>query len=230
MSIAENVAHIRAEMEAAAVRCGRNPKEIKLCAATKMNDADAVRQAIAAGVDCCGENRVQELTMKLSQNAYEGAPVHFIGHLQTNKLKLVLPYAYMVQSVDSLHLLEDIEKWGSINDKVIRVLLELHLGAEETKHGLSEDEITEILNSVSKYPHVRFCGIMGMATNTDDESVVRADFEHIAVLRQRLVASHPELPDFKELSIGMSQDYKIAIECGATIVRIGSDIFGPREY
>ena len=205
------------------------PPEVELVAVSKFHPAPLLQEAYDQGQRIFGESRVQELQAKQAALPKD-IQWHFIGHLQTNKLKLVLPYAYMVQSVDSIHLLEDIEKWGSINDKVIRVLLELHLGAEETKHGLTEDEITEILNSVSKYPHVRFCGIMGMATNTDDESVVRADFEHIAVLRQRLVASHPELPDFKELSIGMSQDYKIAIECGATIVRIGSDIFGPREY
>ena len=105
MSIAENVARVRREMEEAAIRCGRDPKSIKLCAATKMNDADAVRQAIAAGVDCCGENRVQELTAKLAENAYEGAPVHFIGHLQTNKVKQVVGKVDLIQSVDSLRLL-----------------------------------------------------------------------------------------------------------------------------
>ena len=110
MSIAENVAHIRAEMEAAAVRCGRNPKEIKLCAATKMNDSEAVREAIRCGVDCCGENRVQELTAKAAQNAYEGAPVHFIGHLQTNKVRQVVGRVALIQSVDSLRLLEAIHR------------------------------------------------------------------------------------------------------------------------
>lgn len=219
MSIASKITELHNEL----------PQDVKLVAVSKFHPSECVMEAYNAGQRLFGENRPQEFAMKCKELPQD-IQWHFIGHLQTNKLKLVLPYAYMVQSVDSLHLLEDIEKWGSNNDKVIRVLLELHLGAEETKHGLTEDEITEILNSVSKYPHVRFCGIMGMATNTDDESVVRADFEHIAALKQRLVASHPDLPDFKELSIGMSQDYKIAIECGATIVRIGSDIFGPREY
>lgn len=119
---------------------------------------------------------------------------------------------------------------GECQRQGIRVLLELHLGAEETKHGFTEEEITQILNSVSMYPHVVFCGLMGMATNTDDESVIRADFERIAALRKSLMEQHPELTEFKELSIGMSEDYKIAIQCGATFVRIGSDIFGPRQY
>ena len=109
MSIAQNVAAIKADIEKAALACGRDPKEILLCAATKMNDADAVRQAIAAGVDCCGENRVQELTQKLSENAYAGAPVHFIGHLQTNKVKQVVGKVDLIQSVDRLKLLECIQ-------------------------------------------------------------------------------------------------------------------------
>ena len=108
MSIAENVARIRAEMNEAAIACGRDPKEILLCAATKMNDADAVRQAIAAGVDCCGENRVQELTAKLSKNASTGAPIHFIGHLQTNKVRQVVGKVDLIQSVDSLRLMQAI--------------------------------------------------------------------------------------------------------------------------
>ena len=176
-----------------------------------------------------GENRPQEFAAKCKvlPNDIEW---HFIGHLQTNKLKLVLPYAHMVQSVDSLHLLEDIEMWCASVGKTVRVLLELHLGAEETKHGLSEEEILSILDSVSMYPHVSFCGLMGMATNTDDEAVVRADFMRIAALKNKINSLHPELSEFRELSIGMSEDYKIAIECGATMVRIGSDIFGPREY
>ena len=109
MSIAENVAAIRRELEKAALAAGRDPREIQLCAATKMNDAEAVRQAIAAGVDCCGENRVQELTQKLAQHAYDGAPVHFIGHLQTNKVKQVVGKVALIQSVDSLRLLSAID-------------------------------------------------------------------------------------------------------------------------
>ena len=110
MSIAENIAHIRQQMKVAAIAAGRDPESILLCAATKMNGADAVRQAIAAGVDVCGENRVQELTQKLSEHAYDGAPVHFIGHLQTNKVKQVVGKVELIQSVDSLRLLEAIQK------------------------------------------------------------------------------------------------------------------------
>lgn len=205
------------------------PQGVRLVAVSKFHPAECIMEAYNAGQRLFGENRPQEFAAKCKvlPNDIEW---HFIGHLQTNKLKLVLPYAHMVQSVDSLHLLEDIEKWSASAGKTVRVLLELHLGAEETKHGLSEEEILSILDSVSMYPHVSFCGLMGMATNTDDEAIVRADFMRIAALKNKINSLHPELSEFRELSIGMSEDYKIAIECGATMVRIGSDIFGPREY
>ena len=205
------------------------PEGVRLVAVSKFHPNEYLQAAYDEGQRIFGESHEQELSKKQATMP-DDIQWHFIGHLQTNKLKLVLPYAAMIQSVDSVHLLEDIEKWGRANDKVIRILLELHLGAEETKHGLTEDEICAVLDSVSMYPHVVFCGLMGMATNTDDESVVRADFERIASLKNRLVALHPQLTDFKELSIGMSEDYKIAVQCGATMVRIGSDIFGPRQY
>ena len=219
MSIASKIREINSEL----------PQGVRLVAVSKFHPAECIMEAYNAGQRLFGENRPQEFASKCKvlPNDIEW---HFIGHLQTNKLKLVLPYAHMIQSVDSIHLLEDIEKWCASAGKTVRVLLELHLGAEETKHGLTEEEILSILDSVSMYPHVSFCGLMGMATNTDDEAVVRADFMCIAALKNKINSLHPELSGFTELSIGMSEDYKIAIECGATMVRIGSDIFGPREY
>ena len=234
MSIAENIAAIRAKIDAAAIAAGRDPKEIKLCAATKMNDADAVRQAIAGGVDLCGENRVQELVAKQKENAYEGAPVHFIGHLQTNKLKMVLPYVSLVQSVDSVRLLDAIDKWGAANGKVVNVLIECHVAAEESKQGFSEEELIGLLSSDVHYANVRICGIMGMATFTDDENVIRSDFQRLLDRQQTLhdwIGESPNVrPGCNELSMGMSDDYPIAVEMGSTIVRIGSMIFGERSY
>ena len=219
MSISSKISELHSEL----------PQDVRLVAVSKFHPAECIMEAYNAGQRLFGENRPQEFAAKCKELPPD-IEWHFIGHLQTNKLKLVLPYAYMVQSVDSVHLLDDIEKWGSACGKTVRILLELHLGAEDTKHGLSEDEIAAILDSASAYPHVMFCGLMGMATNTDDESVIRADFTRIAALKKWLAEQHPELADFKELSIGMSGDYKIAVECGATMVRIGSDIFGPRQY
>ena len=214
---------------------GELPPGVKLVAVSKFHPSSMILSAYQAGQRCFGENRPQEFAAKAIELP-DDIEWHFIGHLQTNKLKLVLPYASLVESVDSLHLLEAIEKWGSLNGRVTSVLLELHLGAEETKGGFTEDEITGILESVSDadavnpYPHVRFCGLMGMATNTDDEARVEADFMRIREFKERLGSSFPDLKDFRELSIGMSNDWKIAVRHGATIVRIGTAIFGPREY
>lgn len=214
---------------------GELPPGVKLVAVSKFHPSSVILSAYQAGQRCFGENRPQEFAAKAIELP-DDIEWHFIGHLQTNKLKLVLPYASMVESVDSLHLLEAIEKWGSLNGRVTSVLLELHLGAEETKGGFTEDEITGILESVSDadavnpYPHVRFCGLMGMATNTDDEACVEADFMRIREFKERLDSLFPDLKDFRELSIGMSNDWKIAVRHGATIVRIGTAIFGPREY
>ncbi len=214
---------------------GELPPGVKLVAVSKFHPSSMILSAYQAGQRCFGENRPQEFAAKAIELP-DDIEWHFIGHLQTNKLKLVLPYASLVESVDSLHLLEAIEKWGSLNGRVTSVLLELHLGAEETKGGFTEDEITAILERASgtsaanSYPHIRFCGLMGMATNTVDEARVEADFMRIREFKERLDGTFPELKDFRELSIGMSNDWKIAVRHGATIVRIGTAIFGPREY
>jgi len=205
------------------------PQGVHLVAVSKFHPVEQLKEAYDAGQRLFGENRPQELAAKAPQMP-EDVQWHFIGHLQTNKLKMVLPYATMVQSIDSLRLLEAVNTWGVNNGRTISCLLELHLGAEETKGGLTENEIREILDNASSYGAVRFCGLMGMATNTDDEAVIRADFERISKLKEALSSEYPQLVDFKELSIGMSDDYRIALEYGATFVRIGTMIFGPRQY
>ena len=206
------------------------PPEVKLVAVSKFHPEEAIREAYAAGQRAFGENRPQELAAKVQALANLDLEWHFLGHLQTNKLKMVLPYAQLVQSVDSQHLLDAIQDWGKANDKEIRVLLELHIGAEETKQGFKEEEILDILFRAEKYRNVRFCGLMGMASHTDCEEDIRADFARIADFRAYLQDLFPELTDFRELSIGMSGDWKIALDYGATIVRIGTAIFGERQY
>lgn len=218
-SISENISSIKSTL----------PQNTRLVAVSKFHPTEAVMEAYNAGQRIFGENRPQELAAK-SPVLPSDIQWHFIGHLQTNKLKMVLPHAYMIQSVDSLKLLQMINSWAEDNHKTLRCLLELHLGAEESKHGLSEDEIVSILDNAKAYPAVVFCGLMGMATNTDDQTVIRGDFARISNFMKDLKARHPELTDFSELSIGMSHDYKIALEYGATMVRIGTGIFGPREY
>ena len=219
--IQENIIAIRQEL----------PPEVKLVAVSKFHPVEAIREAYAAGQRAFGENRPQEFAKKVEDlKDLSDLEFHFIGHLQTNKLKLVLPYAHLVQSVDSQHLLDAIQDWGKANGKVISVLLELHIGAEQTKTGFKEEEILDILFRANKYTHIRFCGLMGMATHTDCEEDIRADFARIADFRAYLRDLFPELTDFRELSIGMSEDWKIALEYGATIVRIGTAIFGERQY
>ena len=207
------------------------PSAVKLVAVSKFHPVSRLMEAYDAGQRLFGENRPQELAQKVPQMPSD-VEWHFIGHLQTNKLKLVLPYVSLVQSVDSFHLLEAIDKWGRENGKTVDVLLELHLGAEETKHGFSEEEILAVIGA-GKPPleNVRIRGLMGMATNTEEEGVIAADFARIEALFQRIRAEHPELREtFTELSIGMSGDWPIAVRHGATMVRIGTDIFGEREY
>lgn len=224
--IKENIDRILSEL----------PSEVALVAVSKFHPCEAIAEAFAAGVHRFGENRPQEFFEKVNTLQSDfGIPRgsiewHFIGHLQTNKLKFVLPYADIVESVDSLHLLQAIDRWGSANDKTIPVLLELHIGAEETKQGFVEEEILDVLFRNEEFRNIRFCGLMGMATHSLEEADIRADFGRISYFMEYLKDLFPELEDFKQLSIGMSGDWKTAIEYGATIVRIGTSIFGEREY
>ena len=203
------------------------PSGVSLVAVSKFHPVERLMEAYHAGQRIFGENRPQELFAKVPQMPSD-VQWHFIGHLQTNKLKLVLPYVTMVQSIDSLHLLEAVNRWCLDNGRVVDILLELHLGAEETKHGFSEEEILSLAGATNPLEGVRIRGLMGMATNTEDLSVVEADFERIQALFQRIQAMG--LPGFDQLSIGMSNDWPLAVKHGATMVRVGTDIFGPREY
>ena len=208
------------------------PQTVQLVAVSKFHPLEAVIEAYDAGQRVFAESRPQELLSKvnaLDTNAYPDLQWHFIGHLQTNKLKIVLPYVSLVQSVDSLHLLDEIQKWAAAASRTVSVLLELHIGAEESKQGFHEEEILELLFNSDRYPNIRFCGLMGMASHTDDEAVIDADFGRIDSFMAYLVDLFPELEDFRQLSIGMSDDWHIALRHGATMVRIGTAIFGSRQ-
>lgn len=217
--ISENLSRINSEL----------PSGVKLVAVSKYHPLEAILEAYQEGQRAFGENRPQELQAKAVQLPQD-IEWHMLGHLQTNKLKMVLPYVSLVQSVDTVHLLEAIDSWGKANDKVISVLLELHIGAEDTKQGFHEEEILDILFNADKYKYIRFCGLMGMASHTDDEETVNADFERIDTFMAYLVDLFPELESFNQLSIGMSDDWHIAVRHGSTMVRIGTAIFGPRQY
>ena len=230
MSIAENVARIRAELEAAAIAAGRDPKQITLCAATKMNDADAVRQAIAAGVDCCGENRVQELVAKLADNAYEGAPVHFIGHLQTNKVKQVVGKVDLIQSVDSLRLLEAIQKEAAKQGIVQDILLEINVGNEESKTGMPKEELPKILEQMCQFGNIRVRGLMTIPPICKNSTDSRKFFQEICNLAVDIRGKKYDNIRVDVLSMGMSDDFREAIACGSTMIRVGTAIFGARDY
>ncbi|MBR4109038.1 MAG: YggS family pyridoxal phosphate-dependent enzyme [Oscillospiraceae bacterium] len=230
MSIAENIARIREEMNAAAIAAGRKPEDILLCAATKMNDSEKVRQAIAAGVDCCGENRVQELTAKLADNAYQGAPVHFIGHLQTNKVKQVVGKVDLIQSVDSQRLLDAINREALRQGICQDVLLEVNIGQEESKSGFSKDELPEILEKMGDYPNIRVRGLMAIPPICENSTKNRKFFQEMWQLTVDIRAKKYDNVWVDILSMGMSDDYAEAIACGSTMIRVGTAIFGKRNY
>ena len=229
MSIAENIAKIRENMAAAAREAGRDPGEILLVGASKMNDADACRQAVAAGIDALGENRVQEMVQKLEQHAYDGAPLHFIGHLQRNKVKQVVGHVALIQSVGSLELLQAIEKAAADRDLVQDMLLEVNIGREAAKSGFAPEDLFAGAEAALARPHVRVRGVMTIPPADADRDTNFRYFQEVRALyvdmNQKLF--HNEL---EYLSMGMSGDYEDAIRMGATMVRVGSAIFGARHY
>ena len=230
MSIRENVARIRAEIAAAAVAAGRKPEEITLVAASKMNDAERVREAIAAGVDVCGENRVQEMLEKQAQGAYEGAPLHFIGHLQKNKVKQVVGLASLIHGVDSLALLEAIDRCAEKRGMTQDVLLEVNIGAEESKSGFAPEEIPEALSSAAAFSHIRVRGLMCIPPAGRSEEENRRFFTKMKKLFVDNSGKKYDNVSMDFLSMGMSADFACAIACGSNMVRVGSAIFGPRPY
>ena len=226
-TIAENIRVIRETMAEAARQAGRDPSEIRLCAATKMNDTAAVRAAIEAGVDCCGENRVQEIQEKRPQGAYEGKPLHFIGHLQTNKVKYIVGKAKMIHSVDSLHLAEKINSESEKRKIVTDCLAEINSGCEESKFGLTFSESLDIIKKMAEFENIRMRGLMTVAPFCENAEDNRDIFKR---MKDTFLRIKEEVPSFDTLSMGMSADFSVAAEEGATIVRVGTAIFGARNY
>lgn len=230
MSIEENVEKVLEEIAAAARAAGREPGEVTLCAATKMNDAQAVRRAIAAGVRICGENRVQELTAKLADNAYAGAQVHFIGHLQTNKVKQVVGKVDLIQSVDSEHLLAAISREAQKQGLCQDILLEVNIGEETAKSGFAEEDILPLVDRIDSFSNIRLRGLMAIppiSRNSGD------NLKFFLKMRQIYVDIRAKKNDNVSvdcLSMGMSGDFADAVAAGSTMVRIGTAIFGARDY
>ena len=223
------IAAVRENITQAARRAGRDPGEITLVAATKVQTSDTIRAAIAAGITVCGENRVQELTGHLEDNAYEGAAVHFIGHLQTNKVKYVVGKVNMIESVDSVRLLEAIDKQADKAGVRQDILLEVNIGREESKGGAMPEEIPSLALRAMELSHIRLRGLMSIPPADADLEQTRSFF---AQTRQLFVDIRNKIGDNNSnidcLSMGMSGDYTIAVEEGATMVRVGTALFGAR--
>ena len=228
-SIRENIAAIRAQIDAAARETGRTGADITLVGASKMNDAAACQEAIAAGIDALGENRVQEMTAKLAQNAYDGAPLHFIGHLQRNKVKQVVGKAALIQSVGSEELLREIDRQAEKLGLVQDILLEVNIGGEAAKSGFAPAALADAAALARTLPHVRVRGLMTIppADASREENMVY--FQKVHAL---YVDINEKMYDNKweYISMGMSGDFADAIRCGSNMVRVGTAIFGARNY
>ena len=229
MSLEENIARVKANMARAALEAGRDPAEITLVAATKVQTSDTIRAAIAAGIAVCGENRVQELTAHLDDYAYDGARIHFIGHLQTNKVRFVVGRVDLIESVDSPRLLEAVERQAAKLNLIQDILLEVNIGREESKGGCLPEDLPALARQAMDLPHVRLRGLMAIPPAAAEPGENRRFF---AATRQLFVDIRSQIgdndTDIDCLSMGMSGDYEDAIREGATLVRVGTALFGPR--
>lgn len=222
MSITENITKLKASL----------PAGVTLVAVSKFHPVEALEEAYNAGQRVFGESRAQELKAK-----QEVLPAdiewHFIGPLQSNKVKEIVPFIHLIHSIDSLKLLQEVDKQAAKHDRIIRVLLEIHVAQEEAKHGFTPDECRELVHNLpaGSLPHIRICGLMGMATNTDNTTLIQEEFHRIHALFTELKETvFQDDEHFRELSMGMSHDYPIALREGSTMIRVGTSIFGEREY
>ena len=229
MSLSENIARVQQNIAAAAIAAGRAPSEVTLVAATKVQTSDTIRAAIAAGISVCGENRVQELTAHLEDNAYEGAELHFIGHLQTNKVKYIVGKVALIHSVSSDRLMDAIDAQAAKVGVVQDILLEVNVGHEESKSGYLPEEVMDAVRKATTLSNVRLRGLMAIPPVADEPGQNRPYFEQ---MRQLFIDTKELLGDnvsvIDSLSMGMSDDYEDAIAAGATLVRVGTAMFGAR--
>lgn len=222
MGIRQNIKNLRATL----------PGNVRLIAVSKTHPMDEIMEAYNEGHRVFGENRVQELLPK-----YDALPKdiewHLIGHLQTNKVKHIVPFVSLIHSIDSFKLLKEVNKEAAKSNRVVDCLLQVYIASEETKFGLSAEELFDLLSNseVQSFNNCRIVGLMGMATFTENHDQIRKEFQHLFELFKKVKSTFPFLmPNFKELSMGMSSDFEIAIEEGSTLIRVGSAIFGEREY
>lgn len=228
--IADRVARIREQMAKAAAQAGRDEKEVLLLAATKMNDAQRVREAIAAGVDVCGENRVQELQEKNAQGAYEGCPLHFIGHLQKNKAKFLVGTAELIHSVDSPELMHTINRLAEQRGLTQDFLIEVNVGGEAAKSGIPPEAADEMAAKMAEYPNLRLRGFMTIPPISTENGGNLRYFAKMYELYVDIKAKKYDNTNIDCLSMGMSDDFADAIKEGTTMIRVGTAIFGSRQY
>ena len=229
MELKDRIQRVQDNIAAAAIAAGRDPAEVTLCAATKVQTDETIRAAIAAGITVCGENRVQEMTAHLATDTYAGAKLHFIGHLQTNKVKQVVGKVDLIESVDSERLLRAIDDQAAKLGIVQDVLLEVNVAGEESKGGISVDELPGLVQLASELQHICLCGLMAIPPIAHEPG---ANIPYFSTMRQLFVDIKGKMSDnqnrFMCLSMGMSGDYQDAIAQGATLVRVGTALFGPR--
>lgn len=230
MTITEHIAAVRREMAEAARESGHSERDIILVGASKMNDAAACQEAIAAGVDALGENRVQEMTAKLAQNAYDGAPLHFIGHLQRNKVRQVVGKAALIQSIGSEALLREVEKEAARQQLVQDILLEVNIGGEAAKSGVDPAALPQLLETAAACAHIRVRGLMAIPPVAETSDGNHAYFTKMHELFVDIGRKKYDNVFMDFLSMGMSGDFEDAIAAGANMVRVGSSIFGARDY
>ena len=227
MTIKDNVNEVRENMAKAALRAGRNPEDITLCAVSKYIEVPKIKEALEAGVTVLGENKVQELVDKLPQFS-EDVNFHMIGQLQTNKVKYIIDKVKLIHSLDRKSLLKTLEKEAKKKNIISDTLIQVNLTSDPNRGGVSIEELPEFVEEVGKYSSVRVRGLMCVAQNVDDENIIREDFRRMRLEFERLKLYNISNVSGEILSMGMSHDYEIAIEEGATLVRVGTRIFGKR--
>lgn len=224
MSIKDNLTKLKNDIREIAVASMRNPDEIELVAVTKMHSADEIKEIIESGHFILGENRVQEALEKIPQLP-DNIRWHLIGHLQTNKVRDAVKYFELIHSVDSERLAEEIDRQAEKINKRMNILIEVNTSGEESKFGLTTKDAPDLIKSISAMQNIRICGLMTMAPFVDDDSIIRHSFRELRLLRDKIAQMHLPNVEMKYLSMGMTNDYKIAIEEGANLLRIGSAIF-----
>ncbi len=230
MSIKENIDGILKRVAGACERSGRNPDDITLIAVSKTVNADRAREAVEGGISNLGENRVQELTDKFEKLSDINVKWHMIGHLQKNKVKYIIDKAELIHSVESLELAEEIDKRAAKNNLKANILVELNIGEEESKFGISEETVYDFVKSLEQFENINVLGIMTVAPFAEDPEEIRWVFKNMKVIFDKLSNMNIKNSNMKFLSMGMTNDFEIAIEEGANIIRIGTAVFGERTY